>query len=313
VTHLWIEEGAPAAEGDAILELDPVRRQLELEAAKARVSETRAGLHEARREVRRLSELRKNKISSMAALQKAETKVRLAESRHSAALAEFGVAQRALSEATVRAPFSGMLVERKVSLGEYVQLGTPLVELVSLDPIEVVFSVAEVDSSRVHKGQRVMVSVAPYPDEEFEARVDVVSPTIDPNTRTLRVKARLDNSDGRLRPGLFARADLGVSQRIGVPVISDIAVLQRTDGAVVFTLDPTTNRVERRVIEIGGFQEGKIEIAAGLLPGELVLTKGHPSLADGALVRRLTPQPSAPSVAAKPRSHPQEAAEVSVQ
>lgn len=313
VSHLWIDEGAPVEQGSAVLELDPVRRQLELEAAKARVAETRAALHEARREVRRRGELRRKDIASMATLEKAETQVRLAESRHAAAIAEFGVAQRALSEATVRAPFSGMLVERKVSLGEYVQVGTPLVELVSLDPIDVVFSVAELDSSRVRNGQIVMVSVAPYPDEEFVARVVVVSPTIDPDTRTLRVKARLDNSDGRLRPGLFARADLGVAQRIAVPVIPDMAVLQRTDGAVVFTLDPTTNRVERRVIEIGGFQVGKIEVAKGLLPGELVLTKGHPALVDGVLVRRSMPEQGPPSVAAQPRSFLQEADEVSVQ
>jgi len=313
VTHLWIDEGAPVEQGVAILELDPARRQLEIEAAKARVSETRAALHEARRDVRRRTELRRSDISSIATLEKAETMVRLAESRHSAAIAEFGVAQRALAEATVRAPFSGILVERKISLGEYVQVGTPLIELVSLDPIEVVFSVAEIDSSRVVMGQTVMVSVAPYPDEEFVARVDVVSPTIDPETRTLRIKARLDNSDGRLRPGLFARADLGVAKRTAVPVVPDLAVLQRTDGAVVFTLDPATNRVQRRVIEIGGFQEGKIEVAEGLEAGELVLTKGHPTLVDGVLVRRSIPDQGPPAVAAQPGPFRQEAEEVSVQ
>ena len=311
VTQLWVEEGASVAAGSAVLELDPVRRQLELEAAKARVAESRAAAHEARREVRRRRELRKSDISSASTVEKAETEMRLAESRLAAAHAQFGVAQRALSEATVRAPFSGLIVERRVSLGEYVQLGSPLFELVSLDPLEVVFSVAEVDSGRVQVGQRVGVSVAPFPDEEFEAVVDVVSPTIDPRTRTLRVKARIDNSEGRLRPGLFARADLGVAQRVGVPVIPDIAVLQRTDGAVVFTFDPATQRVTRRIVEIGGFQEGKIEIAAGLQPGELVLTRGHQNLVDGVAVRRF--EGETPSVAAQGPASTREAAEVSVQ
>lgn len=311
VTQLRVDEGAAVARGAAVLELDPARRQLEHAAAKARVSELRAAAHEARREVRRRRELRKNDISSTAALEKAETQLRLAESRLDAALAEFGVAQRALAEATVRAPFSGLIVERKVSEGEYVQLGTPLFELVSLDPIEVVFSVAEVDSGRVHVGQHVAVSVAPYPEEEFAAVVDVVSPTIDPRTRTLRVKARIANAEGRLRPGLFARADLGVAKRTGVPVIPDIAVLQRTDGAVVFTFDPSTQRVARRTVEIGGFQEGKIEVASGLSPGELVLTRGHQNLIDGVAVRQL--QGETPSVAAQGDPGVREAAEVSLQ
>ena len=115
------------------------------------------------------------------------------------------------------------------------------------------------------------------------------------------------------RGGEGGRGDAGGAQRIAVPVIPDMAVLQRTDGAVVFTLDPTTNRVERRVIEIGGFQVGKIEVAKGLLPGELVLTKGHPALVDGVLVRRSMPEQGPPSVAAQPRGFLQEADEVSVQ
>ena len=311
VTQMWVDEGAPVVAGAAILELDQVRRELELEAAQARVAETEAALIEARREVKRRGALRESDISSKSAVEKAQTELRLAESRHPAAQAQLGVARRSLEEATVRAPFAGVLVERKVSLGEYVQVGSPLVELVSLDPIEVVFSVAEIDSSRVHVGQKVMVSVAPYPQEEFPAVVDVVSPTIDPTTRTLRVKATVDNSDGRLRPGLFARADLGVAQRTAVPVISDLAVLQRTDGAVVFTFDPTSNRVERRVIEIGGFQEGKIEVASGLRPGELVLTKGHPTLVDGVMVRLPAEESETPAVAAKPNG--EEAEGVSVQ
>ena len=89
---------------------------------------------------------------------------------------------------------------------------------------------AEVDSSRVQPGQTVDVRVAPFPDEVFQATVTLVSPTIDPATRTLRVKATLANAEGRLRPGLFARADLGVSTRDDVLMIPEEAVLQRADG-----------------------------------------------------------------------------------
>ncbi|MCA9511951.1 MAG: efflux RND transporter periplasmic adaptor subunit [Myxococcales bacterium] len=285
VTELLAEEGAAVAEGAALLELDPARRKLDLAAARARVAEERANEENQRREVARLRELRRNDIASTSALDRAETALRLAESRLAGAQAELGVAERALAEATVRAPFGGMVVMRKVSLGEYVQLGTPLVELVALDPIEVVFNVAEVDSARVAKGQMVRVEVAPFPDETFAATVDVVSPTIDPATRTLRVKARLENPDGRLRPGLFARADLGIADRRGVAVVSDQAVLQRTDGSVVFTVTPADMRAHRRLIEVGGFREGRIEVASGIGAGELVVVRGQSGLVDGQLVR----------------------------
>ena len=315
VTELLIEEGASVEAGGAILELDPLRRELDLAAARARLAEADANLRNERREVKRRRSLRANDISSMSALEKAETLLRLAESRAAGARAELGMAERALAEATVRAPFSGHLVRRKVSLGEYVKQGTPLVEIVSLDPIEVVFNVSEVDSSRVRTGQRVRVTVSPYPGEFFDAVVDAVSPIIDARSRTLRVKAKIPNREGRLRPGLFARADLGVAERKGVPIVSDQSVLQRTDGSIVFTLSPEDMRVHRRVIEVGGFSEGRVEIAGGVAAGELVLTKGHTRLVDGQTVRlpRAVAEAAAPSVASQATVAEEGGPEVTVQ
>ena len=139
------------------------------------------------------------------------------------------------------------------------------------------------DSSRAHVGQQVEVRVDPHPGEVFRARVSVVSPTIDPSTRTLRVRALLDNPDGRLKPGLFARVDLGVATRSGVRLIPEEAVLRRADGAVVFRLAPES-RVERRVIETGIHRDGLIEVVRGLEPGDRVVARGHASLVDGELV-----------------------------
>jgi membrane fusion protein (multidrug efflux system) len=183
-----------------------------------------------------------------------------------------------------------------VSEGDFVQVGTKLVELVSLDPIEVVFHVAEVDSGRVEVGQAVKVRVASHPDEVFQASVSVVYPTIDPDSRTLRVKATLENSDGRLRPGLFARADLGIRVRNGVQMIPEESVLQRADGAVVFRL-VGGERVERRVVSVGEYHDGLVEIEAGLAPSDVVVTRGHAELVDGALVRVAKPSGQAAKLA----------------
>jgi membrane fusion protein (multidrug efflux system) len=184
----------------------------------------------------------------------------------------------------VSAPFAGLLGRRHVNVGEFVQPGTPLFDLVSLDPIDVVFHLAEVDSSRVAIGQKVEVHVAPFPDRAFEATVAVVSPTIDPGTRTLRVKATLPNGDGLLRPGLFARADLGVALRKGVLVVPTEAVLQRSDGAVVFVVG-VEDRVARRPVKLGAYHRDGVEVAEGLAQGEVVVTRGHSGLVDGAVVK----------------------------
>ena len=152
-----------------------------------------------------------------------------------------------------------------------------------LDPIEIEFRLAEVDSARVAIGSEIDVRVAPFPDEVFRASVSFVSPRIDAATRTLRVKGVLANPDGRLRPGLFAKVDLGVSDRSDVAMIPEDAMLQRADGSVAFRL-LDGNRVERRVLTTGVFQDGYAEVVEGLEIGDLVVVRGHAALVDGAVV-----------------------------
>jgi len=283
VTELLVEEGTAVEEGAPLLRIDPERRELELADVKAQVAELTSALREAEREHERIRKLESRGAASTSALDSATTARQAADSRLRAAQARLGVAERALRDATVRAAFAGSVARRSVSVGEYVRPGQPLVELVALDPIEVEFHLPEVDSSRAQLDQPVTISVAPYPGEHFVGRVTMVSPTIDPLSRTLRVKAQIENSDGRLRPGLFARADLGIAQRSGVPMVAEEAVLQRAEGPVVFVL-VEGSRVQRRVIQTGRHREGEVEVVAGLSPGDRVATRGHTSLLDGIVV-----------------------------
>jgi membrane fusion protein (multidrug efflux system) len=175
-----------------------------------------------------------------------------------------------------------------VSRGEYVQVGQALFELVALDPIDVEFHVPERDSARVAQAQVVTLTVEPYPGESFRGEVSVVSPTIDPQTRTLRVEARVRNSEKRLRPGLFARVDLGVATRKGLLLVPEEAVLQRADGEVVFRAN-RDNKVERVVVKTGVHKDGLVEIASGLRPDDLVVTRGQAGLTDGLVVSPRNP------------------------
>jgi len=283
ITSLYVDDGAPAARGQRVLEIDPERRNLEVRASSAGDKEARAALVEADRAAQRVRMLFKSNVASQSQLDQAETALELARSRVEAASARLAETQRAQRDAEVCAPFDGMIAQRYVSVGEFVQPGTRLFELVALDPIEVEFRISEIDSSRVKPGQVVGVRVAPYPDEVFEATVTVVAPTIDPTTRTLRVKGTLPNPGTRLRPGLFARADLGVARREGVLMIPEEAVLQRSDGEVVFrTIEG--KRVERRVVKTGAVKDGRIEVVEGLSAGDKVVVRGHMALVDGAVI-----------------------------
>lgn len=283
VTEIVTDEGRAVESEGVVLRIDPERRELEVQTARAQLAEARAARKEQRREALRMRELRRERVAAQARMEQAETALQLAQARVDAADARLRGTERALRDSNVRAPFAGLVAERLVSTGEFVKVGQPLFELVSLDPIEVEFRLAEVDSSRVALGQTVDVRVSPFPERVFFATVTFVSPTIDPRTRTLRVKGLISNAQGLLRPGLFARADLGVDRRSGVRMVPEEAVLQRADGAVAFRVIEG-DRVERRVLEIGKFVDGKIEVVTGLGEHDVVAIRGQAALVDGSKV-----------------------------
>jgi len=300
ITEIRAREGDAVVTGDVLLVIDPERRHLEVANTKAQLAEAKAELAVASRNYQRTKSLSKGNAASEMRLDEDLTRESLARSAASGAEARLGLARRALRDATVRAPFSGLIAQRHVSVGEYLTPGTALFSLVALDPIEVEFSLAEVDSSKVELGHSVEVSLAPYPDETFIATVSMISPTIDPRTRTLRVKAELPNPDGRIRPGLFAHTDLGVSERHNAMVVPEDAVIQRADGSVVFRLTPD-DRVERVVVVAGVTRDGWVEIRSGLRDVDVVVVRGQARLDDGVAVsiRKADGQPAqASSVAA---------------
>lgn len=283
VTEIHADEGSAVETGNPVLGIDPERRELELSNRRAQLAEAAAQLEESEREHQRMNSLRERGAASEAKLDETRTGLRLARARRDAARAQLGMAERALRDSTVSAPFAGLIARRYVSVGEFVTAGTRLVDLVALDPIEVEFHLAERDSSRVETGRPVEIRVAPFPDSIFRATVTVISPRIDPATRTLRVKASVENTGGVLRPGLFARVDLGVSERDGVAMIPEDAVLQRSDGAVAFRLAEGA-RVERKKLQLGVYRTGLVEVVSGLSVGDTVVVRGQTGLIDGSPV-----------------------------
>jgi membrane fusion protein (multidrug efflux system) len=308
VTRIVADEGAAVAEGDVVLEIDPERRELELRNARALLAESEAMLAEAEREQARAEKLHQEGVASNAKLDAAQTALRQAHSRHEAAQAQLGMMQRSLHDASVTAPFAGLVARRFVSAGEFVAPGAKLFRLVALDPIDVEFFLSERDSSRVAIGAPVDVRVAPFPDETFRAEVTVISPTIDPTTRTLRVKAALANREGRLRPGLFANADLGIAVRERVAMIPEEAVLQRADGAVAFRVG-RGGHAERRVLKLGVFRDGKVEVSEGLAVGDLVVVRGQEQLVDGSAVSLRDAEGAPAETGAAPAGAPEKTAE----
>jgi membrane fusion protein, multidrug efflux system len=212
----------------------------------------------------------------------------VAQSTFDAATTERAVAQAAVESAevllkklTITAPFSGTLGFRAVSEGAYVTAGTTLVQLDKIDHLQVAFSVPELVQARVAAGQQVEVTADALPGEKFTATISALNPSIDVNGRALQVRADLDNTASKLRPGLLVRIAVKGPERNAV-LVPESAIVQRGDSAFVYTV--TENKATESKVQLGKRLTGKIEIVEGVAAGAEVIVAGNTRLSDGAAV-----------------------------
>ncbi len=173
----------------------------------------------------------------------------------------------------VSAPIAGYVVGKNVVQGAYVQPGTELFEIADLSKIWVLADVYEHEISRVAVGQKARVEVAAYAGRRFEGKVGFIYPTVDPSTRTLRVRIELDNRDLALRPGMYGDAMLELGEAAGVVVPTE-ALVDTGDFQYVF-IAKDGGRFEPRRVRAGARTGDKVQILEGLAEGETVVTTAN--------------------------------------
>jgi len=206
-----------------------------------------------------------------------------ARAEYEASRANLSLVRQQLEEATITASFSGVMDERLVSQGQVVGRGDLLSRLISLDPIKVEFNVPEKFLSRVQPGLNAEIRVVAYPDKKFSGEVFFVSPRLDPVTRTALIKARINNEDGLLKPGMFAGLNLNLVVRSDALTISETALMMRGQVTELYVITEEET-AELRQVETGVRLPGKIEIVSGVSKGEPVVIEGVQKLNPGAPV-----------------------------
>lgn len=200
-----------------------------------------------------------------------------------AARARIALARKAQADTTIRAPFSGIVAERIVSIGDYVTRGARVATVVRVDPMRVELSVPEQAVSLVKIGQTVKISVDAYPGETFVAKVRYVSPSLRADQRALTVEAVMPNQDARLKPGLFATAS--IQQPVSAPALLVPATAIETVAGTRRVYVVKAGKVEERIVTVGETMGAQVEITSGVSKGDAVATAPKGRLADGAEVR----------------------------
>lgn len=197
-----------------------------------------------------------------------------------AASAQAGLAGKQVSDGVVRAPFDGAVAERRVSVGEFAQVGRVVVVVVADDPLRLKLDVAEEDIGKIAIGKPVEVEVAAFPGVVFAGSVTRVGASLRAQSRTLPVEATLPNPDGKLKPGLFARARVALPDRSEKGVFVPASAVGST-GASSRVFVKKGAKVEERLVKAGLRVEDRVAVT-GVSPDEEVATSNLSELRDGA-------------------------------
>jgi membrane fusion protein (multidrug efflux system) len=260
IVRIHFTEGGSVKAGQALFTLDSAT-------ARAAYNEAAANLDNSQRAEARTRELVGQKL--------------IAQADHDTARARLGVdrarvesARTALDKMTLRAPFSGEVGLRNVSVGEFVNVGQDLVTLVRLDPIEVDFSVPESTIGQLKTGQKISITVDAFPKDVFGGAVEAIDPVIDMNSRSAKLRAQIPNPDGRLRPGQFAKLQLDTGGDGGKGVLVPEQALM-LDGTVRFVYTIVDGKAHRVEVRTGLRVPGKVQVTQGLKAGDVVITAGQ--------------------------------------
>lgn len=282
VVAVLAEAGDRVEEGQVLLRLDVGRPASAAQAANAAVAQSDARLDQAERELARTQTLVTTGGLPEQRLDDAEDAVRLARAAREAARAEARLARRGLTEAVIRAPFSGTIVDRTVELGEYLAPGSPLLTLADTSLLKARVLLDPREALDVSVGARTSVFVYARPGEEFSGQVVRVGEVIDPRTRRLPVEIELDDHGDRLRPGLVARFSVQTGEPREVIQVPLDGVFERFGSQHLYVVEDGVAR--RRSVVLGPIRAGYAEIVEGVEPGDVVISKGVTRVVDGSEV-----------------------------
>ncbi|WP_111657400.1 efflux RND transporter periplasmic adaptor subunit [Isoalcanivorax indicus] len=288
VLRLHFREGQRVEAGQPLVELDDRQARADLRAAEAQLRDARAKSDRATR-------LPSQSISR-ADVEELQAAREVAEARLLSA-------RTVLDNHTIIAPFEGALGLRYISQGAFVRAGDRITTLDSISPIEVVFSVPERYLAELEAGQSVTALNDAFPGHEFNGTVTELGTRVDPISRSLQVKAALDNEEGRLRPGQFMSVVLTFRERDALLVPEEALMSQGSEQYVFVVVED--NEVERRSLRLGQRLVGEAEVLEGLAEGERVVITGQTRLSAGDRVNVLDDPDARVSVRASQQGHRQ--------
>lgn len=269
LVDILVTEGREVRQGEPLFKVDD-------QELKAQVSRAQADRDLAQQALTRTRQLLTEKAAAPADVERAEAQMRSTQ-------ASLDLLQLRLDRTVVRAPFAGVAGQRRVSLGDYVNNGTQLIALQTVNPQRAAFQVPERYADQLKVGQKVLFRVAALQGRDFSGIVDFVDPQVQLPGRTITVKAMVPNPRRELQAGMFIEVRLETAVRPQATVIPEDAITPMAGNLFVWLVKD--GKADRRQVTIGVRTPGYVEIRQGVDPGDQVVVGGAERLQVGAEVK----------------------------
>lgn len=265
IDKLLFKEGQPVKKGAVLVVLDSAE-------PRARLAAAQADLKLAESRYRRSEELVAQNFISRQALDEARANLDILRAR-------LRQEQVALDKTVIRAPFAALAGLRQVSPGAYVNKGDDIVRLDALGNLKLEVPVPEIYLPLVRIGLPVTLTIDALPGQTFSGKVHAIDPVVDPVSRNVRVRARIANPAGVLKPGMFARATADLGGKTSAILLPEQAIVPRPDGSYVFLA--VGGKADLRKVTLGKREPGRVEIVSGVAAGDTVILDGQIKLRPG--------------------------------
>ena len=282
IRQIKVEEGSLVNKGSLLIEINEIDYMLDSKRSEAALKQAEANLDNAQAEYKRQEALYKEELVTKQQFDDITTKVALSKAALDGAKATLAISREKLTRTKIYSPLNGAVKEKKVSVGDYVRNGTPLLQLIRVNPLKLNFTVSEKDAASIKIGQEVAFSVDSYPAKQFKGKVSLFYPNVEEKTRTLQAEALVNNSDRLLKPGFFARTLIYTAAPREVVLAPITALLYDNSVIRIFVIEG--NKARERVIKIGGKYGEFIEVMEGLQEKEQIVIAGQNNLSEGVKV-----------------------------
>jgi RND family efflux transporter MFP subunit len=293
-----VDVGQFVKKGSVLVRLQGIDAGLRLDEARAAVSRAEASLKLAESQntlaqttAQRYSSLQATGDVSSTVADQAKTgaetavqNVNTARATVAQSRAQLALAEKAVADVAVIAPFSGYISQRRVSLGEYVQPSTPVLTLLKTDPVRLRLTIPGVQAGQIRVGQRVTATVDAFPEQTFSGEMTAINPAITAESRSFTAEARVPNPRALLKPGMFAVATVDQGRTMEMMLVPRRAVIEdaNTNSYRVFIVDKD-NKARLRVVQLAAREVGdNTRILSGLQADDRVATSNLAQLYDGA-------------------------------